>query len=152
MRGRNVDADTKAKAVGLALVTSGAEAARQMGLPERTVQQWVASPEFAALRATPREDVVDAMWVAAQEGVHALREGITNPKAYLRDKVAAFDSLMEKWALLRGEATSRTELKDITRDLDDHEAEIFGEVVRAELARRADEASEVAAVEGAAPS
>lgn len=135
MRGKNVDAETKATAVGLALMTSGAEAARQMGLPERTVQQWVASPEFAELRATPREDVGEAMWVAVQEAVYALREGVVNPKAYLRDKVAAFEALVEKRALIMGEATSRMETRSLG-ELDDDKRAALKRFIMDELQRR----------------
>lgn len=118
MRGKPRSVAEKGKAVGIALMTSAEEASRQTGIPGRTIREWVESPEFAELRQTPREEVGEAMWVAIQEAVHELRKGLVNPKAYLRDKVAAFDSLVDKRALIIGEATSRTESKDISGDID----------------------------------
>jgi hypothetical protein len=149
MRGKKRPAAEKGTAVGIALMTTAEEASRQTGIPGRTIRAWVESPEFAELRQTPREEVGEAMWVAIQEAVHQLQQGLTNPKAYLRDKVAAFEALVTKRALIVGEATSREETKDITRD--DYESELLGEVVRAELARRADEHAAELAVESAAP-
>ncbi len=120
MRGQKRPVAERGTAVGIALMTSGAEAARITGIPERTIQQWMSSAEFAELRATPREEVGEAMWVAILESVYELQKGVKNPKAYLRDKVAAFDSLVTKRALIMGEATSREETKDITSDIPDH--------------------------------
>lgn len=135
MRGQKRPKAEQARAVGLALITGTTEAAVQTGIPQRTIQDWMNSPEFASLRVTPREDVGETMWVAVQEGVYQLREGINNPKAYLRDKVAAFDSLVEKRALIMGEATTRQEIRSLDA-YDDHEQEALRDAIDRELARR----------------
>ena len=91
--------------------------------------------------------------VGYDAGVQAYQRSIMRDldSANLRDKVGAFAIMFEKLSLIRGEATSRTESRDLTNDLNDHETEILGEAIRSELARRQHQDAEEPAVESAAP-
>lgn len=146
MRGRKRPLTERAAAVGLATVVGVAEASRQTGIPRQTVQDWFESPEFGELRQRTKDQVADEWWAGVQRGMRAvIRE--FDGDAPLRDKAVAVGVMFDKLALMRGEATSRTESRSLIDDLDDHETEIFGEVVRAELTRRADELAAEVAVE-----
>lgn len=132
---RRYTAKERARAVGVALVDGVTEAERQTKIPKETIQYWTRKPEFAHLRTTAREEVVEQLWVGIQVGVEVLTAGLKGD-APLNHKAAAFDSLTERYALLNGEATVRTETADLTAGYDDHE--------RATLRRLLDEALESA--------
>ncbi|MDP2622272.1 MAG: hypothetical protein Q8Q29_00540 [Actinomycetota bacterium] len=93
------------------------EAERQTGVPKETIQYWLNKPEFAQLRTTAREIVVDSFWVGIQIGAKALTEGLQSD-APLNHKADAFRSLADRYLLLNGEATARSEHRDIS-DPDD---------------------------------
>jgi hypothetical protein len=56
-----------------------------------------------------------------------------------RDAIFAAEKATTLQLLMKGEATARTETRDIFEQYDDHESELLGDVIREELARRADE-------------
>ena len=147
MRGRKRPADERARAVGIAVLTGASEAARQTGIPERTIAQWVESDEFAKLRERKKDEVAEEWWAGVQTAARSIIKDIDS--ASVRDRAVAFGILVEKMLLVRGEATARTESRSLTDDLPDHESEVLGEVVRAELARRKDQDPAEPAVEGA---
>ena len=145
MRGKKRPLNERARAVGIATLAGGAEASRQTGIPERTVQEWAASPEFAVLRARTKDQVVDEWWAIVQEGFRRVRELLGNAEDV--QKVATATAIItDKMLLLRGEATSRTENVSLTDGLNDHEREALSDAILGELARRADESSEGVAV------
>ena len=104
----------RAKAVGIAVVTGVSEAERQTGIPKETIHYWTDKPEFAHLRTRARELVADDMWTGVQIGLRAVIEGLQNPDAPLRDKAQALGIVYDRFALLSGEATTRSEHRDIT--------------------------------------
>ena len=108
---------TRAKAVGIATVEGVTEAERQTGIPKQTIDYWLDKPEFGHLRTTAREVVVDSFWVGIQIGAKALTEGLQSD-APLNHKADAFRSLADRYLLLNGEATARSEHRDIS-DPDD---------------------------------
>jgi hypothetical protein len=120
VRGKKRPTTERAAAVGLATVVGISEAARQTGIPRRTVNDWFESPEFAELRQRTKDQVADEWWAGVQHGVKAvIRE--FDGDAPLRDKAIAVGVLFDKLALMRGEATARTESKTFSDDLNDHE-------------------------------
>ena len=137
MRGQKRDAKTRAEAVGIALVSGDSEAARQTGIPVRTINEWRSSPEFAELRARTREEVADLYWATVQEGIEQVRIGLGGEQP-LRDKAQAVGILHDRWALLTGQATSRTEHRDLTADLDDHEKQTLRDLIEGALAEPAE--------------
>lgn len=110
-------ATEKAKAVGIAVVTGVTEAERQTGIPKESIQRWLAHPATAQLRTRAREDVAAGMWAGVQVGLQAVVEGLRSPEAPLRDKATALGILYDRFALMSGEATSRTESKALTDDI-----------------------------------
>jgi hypothetical protein len=135
---RRYDARTKAKAVGIALVEGVTEAERQTNIAKQTIHQWLERPEYGQMRTTAREVVLESLWVGVQIGIQALVEGIKGD-APLNHKADAWDKLAQRYALLNGEATARTETRDLFDKYDDHESAVLGDAIRNELARRADE-------------
>jgi len=94
------------------------------------------SPEFATLRARTREEVAELFWVVVQEGVQEVRKGL-NSEEPLRDKAQAIGILYDRYALLSGQATSRTEHRDLTASLDDHERATLRDLIEGALAEPA---------------
>ena len=114
---RRYTARTRAKAVGIAMVDGVTSAERQTGIPKETIQYWTAKPEFAHLRTTARETVAEEMWIGIQVGVRELVAGLSGD-APLHHKASAFQALADRFALLTGGATSRTESRELN-DLPD---------------------------------
>ena len=117
MRGSRTPDNVRAEAVGLALVKGVPEASKATGIPQRSIREWRSSEEFAELRLSAREKVAEVMWVAIQDGLDEVHAGLTDPKEGLKAKSEALFGLMQQHALMIGEATSRTEAKNITDDL-----------------------------------
>lgn len=116
---RRYTAAERARAVGIATVDGQTKAAEVTGIPATTIDYWLDKPEFVALRSTAREKVIEQLWVGLQVGVEALTEGIKG-SAPLNHKAAAFAALAERYALLNGEATTRSENREL-HDRPDHE-------------------------------
>lgn len=118
---RRYTARQRAKAVGIATVDGVTAAERVTGIPKETVHYWLDKPEFAHLRTTAREAVVQEMWVGIQIGIDELAKGLKGD-APLHHKADAVRTLVDRYALLNGEATERAETRDISAELNDHEA------------------------------
>ena len=108
---------TRAKAVGIALVDGVTAAERTTGIPKETIQYWTQKPEFAHLRTTAHDIVAEEMWIGIQVGVRELVAGLAGD-APLHHKASAFQALADRYALLTGGATSRTESRELN-DLPD---------------------------------
>lgn len=118
MAGTRAHTDSeKAKAVGLALLRGTAAAAEASGVSQRTVQRWVDDPAMARLVAETKDGVRDHIWAGMQIGLEAVVAGLKDPDAPLQARANTFGILFDKWALMSGEATSRSESKDITDDI-----------------------------------
>lgn len=117
---RRYDKRTKAEAVGLSVVKGTLPAAQELGVPESTLRYWRNDPEFAKLREEKAEDVASDVWATFQAGVRRVKELI--PQTDDLTKVAtATGILYDKYALMSGHATQRTETADVTARLSDHE-------------------------------
>jgi hypothetical protein len=134
----------KARAVGLAVVTSTQAAAEAEGIPRKTLAYWMDDPRFAELRHRTRDQVAAEMWSAIQIGIAEIAKGIVGD-APLRDKVIAVGVLYDKHALLTGMATARTESRDLTGTLSD--ADIIDALREAERAATAERTAAPVAVE-----
>ena len=117
MRGK-YSIEQKAEAVGLATSIGVTKAARVTGISKQTIHQWTKRPEYEDLRETARERVVETFWVAMQMGLSAVVDGFETD-APLRDKAVALATVYDRWALLTGGATARSEQRDITGTLSD---------------------------------
>jgi transposase-like protein len=110
----------RAEAVGIAVLEGVTETERQLGIPKETIQRWVTSPECAQLRTRAREDIVAdvrAAFLKALDRTAMLIDLCDD----LRDVSDTADKLGNRYALMAGEATIRTESRTLTEGLDDHE-------------------------------
>ena len=134
----------KASAVMTALASSTQAASEAKGIPRKTIAYWLESEEFAELRQKTQEERADGMRTLAL--LAAARLAALIPTMEARDLIVLMGVATEKGQLLGGQATERTEHRDITDGLDDHERAALNEAIRGELARRADSRTAVDAV------
>ncbi len=145
MRGKKRPPLERAHAMGIALVNGVPAASEATGIPERTIRLWQESEEYAELRQRTKEQVSDEWWAGVQKGFRAVIAGFDG-KDPLVQKATAAAILFDKLALMRGEATARTETRDTTTD--DHERDLLNVAIRNELSRRTDERAAQDAVVG----
>jgi hypothetical protein len=139
---RRYTARQRAKAVGIATVEGVTAAERQTGIPKETIQYWTQKPEFAQLRTTARETVIEQLWIGIQVGIEVLTSGLKGD-APLNHKADALRTLAERYALLNGEATTRTENRELHDKSDDELRDGVREAERILASGRDAAASEV---------
>lgn len=137
----------KLAAVLAAELSGVTEAAKQTGIPKTTLHYWTEQPEFVQFRTRTREDLADEVRVVAHLAWKRIAQSLISGEMEPRDAIFAAEKSSSLMQLLTGEATSRTETRNLADDLDDHETEVLGELIRDELARRADEEAPGIAVE-----
>jgi len=157
MRGKKRPTTERARAVGLALMTGNVlEAERQTGIPDSTIHAWMESDEFGELRNRTKEVVAEEWWAGIQAAFRRTVELLAKTEDPV--KAATAGAIMfDKRALSLGEATARSETRDLTMALDDHELELLRAAIHQDAAdREAGDSSEVAVAgasqNGAAPS
>ena len=128
MRGKKRPTTERARAVGIAVVAGGAEASRQTGIPRQTIDEWLHSAEFGELRQRTKEEVAEEWWAGVQAYQRAIMAKLDG--ASLRDTVGAFMIMNQQLMLIRGEATTRVESRDLTYSLDDHELDQLREFLQ----------------------
>ena len=135
----------KAAVVAMATIEGQTEAARVTGIPLTTINAWYHHPDFVELRTRKQGEVEEMFWTGIQIGLRAVIEGFGGD-AKLGEKSVALGVLFDKYALLTGKATSRTEQVSITDGFDDHEKHALRDAIVAELGRRSDARTAEAAV------
>ncbi len=133
MSRRSYTAGQKANALGIAAANGVTAAERSTGIPKETIQYWTTKPEFAQLRTTAREMVIDQFWVAVQVGLEQVIEGLKGD-APLKEKSVALATVYDRHALLTGGATARSESRDITGTISD--AELLAAILSADPGAR----------------
>ena len=122
----------KAVAVSAALASSTLAAAETQGIPESTLRQWVHDPAYADLREKTREVIAEEARVGAQL---FLAEIIAKRATFEpRDLAITFGILIDKAQLLSGEATSRSEHRDLSTAFPDAEWDALTEFLREKVA------------------
>lgn len=117
----------KLTVVGEAEVIGVRPAARKAGVPPSTVEHWRNTPAMAQLRTQKREEVAADVWTAFQLGVRRIVELI--PETEDLNKVAVATGIIyDKYALISGQATSRTE--SLTGELSESERTKAKEVLQ----------------------
>ena len=134
--------DGRSKRVKLAAVMAAemsgvVQASRQTGIPATTIEYWLHKPEFAEVRTRTREDLADEIRVVAHLAWKRLAE--TLPTMEGRDAVFAAEKASTLLQLVSGQATARTETRDVPV-FDDHELE--------ELRRAVEAAEEIVHADG----
>lgn len=120
----------------LAAETSGQmAAAKATGIPRETIRDWMQRPEYAEIRLKVRADLAEEYKVAAHLAVARVVELMPTMEA--RDAIFAFEKAATLSQLLGGQATSRTETRELLDGFDDHETDAmsdwFREIVRQRL-------------------
>lgn len=99
----------KAEAVGRAAIVGPVRAARELSIPHRNVSAWMADPRFATIREASHESIVETLRTAAAAAADDLLRVIRDPQAADRDKVRAAEVALDRYQLMSGGATERTE-------------------------------------------
>ena len=94
--------------------------------------------------------MAEEWWAGVQHGFRKVIEAF-DQEADVQKKATAAAIMFDKVALLRGEATSRSETNDITGRFNDHENERLSRLLVGELERRSDARPPSPAVEMAEP-
>ena len=105
-------------------------ASDQSGIPATTIEYWLHKPEFAEFRTKTREDLVEEVGLVAhlawQRVAEALKRGDLEP----RDALFAADKATTLYQLVTGEATNRTESRDLTGGFDDEEKAAMADLLK----------------------
>ncbi len=118
----------KAEAVGLSVVKGTRPAAEQLGVPESSLRYWREEPEFARLRAETREDVAADVYAVFQKGVRRIEELLPTTEDMAKVAVAT-GILYDKFALMSGQATMRTENLALSERMNDHEKDALADAI-----------------------
>jgi hypothetical protein len=124
---RRYSKSQKMAAVIAAEFTTPEAAAEGLGIPPSTVYYWFDQPEFVELRKKTREDMSAETAALAHKVLGVITAKL--PDYEPRDLNTLYGILVDKSQLLTGEATSRSESRDITDTLDDHEREALRKVL-----------------------
>lgn len=111
--------EQRSEAVGLAASVGQTKAAEATGIPKQTIDWWMRN-EFKHLVDAARDTVAERFWLAVQVGLGSVVEGFDS-QAPLKDKAYALGVVYDRYALLTGGATTRSENRDITGTLSDSE-------------------------------
>jgi hypothetical protein len=96
----------RAEAIGLAITVGPSRAAKQLGLPTRTVTNWMHSPDAVVITQLTRDQVAAKLWEAVVTGTEEVLAGLRDPNARLSDKARALEVVASQHALLTGNPTS----------------------------------------------
>ncbi len=118
----------KLAAVMAAEMAGVVQASRQTGVPESTIRYWLEKPEFAEIRAKTREDLAEEVKVVAHLAWRRLAE--TADEMEPRDAIFLAEKASTLLQLLTGQATERTEHRELLTDFDDREREAMSEWLR----------------------
>lgn len=111
----------KLAAVMAAEMAGLTQASEQTGIPKSTLAYWMERPEFAQVRTKTREDLADEIKVVAHMAWQAIAESLRQGTMEPRDAIFAAEKATSLQLLMSGDATSRTESRDISGTLSDAE-------------------------------
>ena len=126
----------KVAAIVAAELTTAKAAAKSTGIPETNIRRWRDDPEMAQYSAKTREEIAEDARALSARVLESIRErlGEFDP----RDLSVLFGILTDKSQLLAGQPTERTETRDITATLPDHEKDALADAIDEWLKERAD--------------
>ena len=118
----------KMAAVIAAEFTTPQAAAEGLDIPQSNVYYWFNAPEFVELRKKTREDMAEETAALAHKVLGVITAKL--PDYEPKDLNTLYGILVDKSQLLTGEATSRTEHRELLGDFDDHERDAMAEWLR----------------------
>lgn len=125
----------EATAVMAAAMSNVSAAAEQTGIPRTTIQRWIDEPWAVELRRKTADDLGDEMRVLALLATEELTKAVRSGKVGPRDLIPLMGVAVDKSQLLTGKPTGRTEHRDTTGSLEDHEREALADAVDEWLAK-----------------
>ena len=117
----------KLAAVMAAEMVGVRKAAEQTGIPKQTISDWINDPKYGHFRTKTREDLAEEVKVVAHLAWKRVAE--TLPMMEPRDAMFAAEKASTILQLVTGEATQRTEHRELTESLDDHERELLSAAI-----------------------
>ena len=111
----------KATAVIAAAMSTDQAAADATGIPRQTIGRWRDDPEMRVYVQKTRDQLAEEMGALAALAVATIQADVRAGKFEPRDLVTLMGVATEKSLLLSGDATSRTETRDLTGTITDPE-------------------------------
>ena len=111
-------------------------AARELGMPARSIYRWRDDPEMAQYVAKTREELAEDVRTAAALFWSTLIDRVKAGDIETRDLIIASGVAIDKAQLLSGGATARTESRVLTEGLDDHERTALRDAIDAWVTRQ----------------
>jgi hypothetical protein len=102
-------------------MTNPLAASEATRIPRTTILGWLDKPEYVTLRQNARAEIAEEAMVVARLAWQALGDAIREGRVEPRELITAAGVATDKASLLSGEATARTEHRDID-DVDDRDA------------------------------
>ncbi len=130
----------KVTAVIAAEMSSNMAASAKLGVPETNIRRWRDDPELAKYVERTREELAEGAGLLAHRALEVISRRIDEFEP--RDLTILFGVMVDKAQLLSGQPTARTESRDITADLDDHERATLRDAIDAFLGTAAEPAEE----------
>lgn len=109
----------KLAAVVAAEMSGITEASKQTGIPKQTIDYWMDNPEFGRIRTKTRDDLADEIKVVAHLAWQRIAESLAAGTMEPRDALFAAEKATSLRLLMSGDATSRTETRDLSGTLSD---------------------------------
>lgn len=117
MRGKKVPPAERARVLAIADVLGVVDASAATGHPQRTIRMWMDDPQFAEVRNKTREELAEGFRVLSHITMSRLMDQVIAGTVEARDLTILLGVATDKHLLMSGDATARTETKDIS-DLD----------------------------------
>ena len=134
---RRYSRKTKVSAVIAAEMSSVLATAEATGIPLTTIEYWVDQPQFGILRQKTREDLAEGSILLAKLAQTELQRKVQSGEVEPRDLAVIYGIAIDKGQLLTGEATQRTENRDLTAGLTDHEQEAMADLLKRAIEEQA---------------
>ena len=104
-------------------------ASEQTGIPASTIHYWSKKPEFAEYRNKAREDMAEEVAIVAHLAWQRVGEALRENRLEPRDALFAADKATTLYQLVSGQATNRTETRDLTEGFKDHERDLLRDLL-----------------------
>jgi transposase-like protein len=141
---RNYSQEEKAAAIALGLSIGGNNAADKLGMPRRSLHNWLEQEKRVPtlITAETRSAVVDRLWQTLVRATEAVEAGLADPRQRLGDRARALEVLVHSHELLRGGATENVAVAVAPAEnvvdmlaLSEEQRETLRDALRAEIAK-----------------
>jgi transposase-like protein len=109
--------EVRLQAIALATTIGPLRAAKQLGLPPRTVSYWMHQPAASPIIAAAERTMAERTVAAHEKALEAVEGSLTDPNARLGEKAQALRVLGEQAALAQGRATSNVAYSNVDSNM-----------------------------------